>query len=181
MLATGLCHLRCGGLPAPFSGQELSEMLLSFPFQTELPVLPELSPSYTGPSHFSECLEHDETRTAMRIMSKEKGYVSDIKTSWSTHVHRHQILSSALHGLKKLLASIQVTQKNDSASAVIAWRRQLLSEDVLCIPVGFVCDVRAWTCASMSGSCMRPGLLLIRSSASSWVAHRDSTERCDRN
>ena len=68
-------------------------MLLSFPFQTELPVLPELSASYTGPSRFSECLEHDETRTAMRVMSKEKGYVSDIKTSWSTHVHSHQILS----------------------------------------------------------------------------------------
>ena len=115
-------------------------MLLSFPFQTELPVLLELSSPYTGPPHFSECLEHDETRTAMRIMSKEKGYVSDIKTSWSTHVHMHQILSSALHGLNKLLARIQVTQKNVSASGVIAWRRQLLSEDVLCMPVGFVCD-----------------------------------------
>ena len=89
LLARGLEEqYRTGQMPPPFDGEQLSRMLLEQPVSViEMPQLPKFSAGLATRSHVIEVLEHDETRTPSRLITKEYGdRALDIKGSWSAFV-----------------------------------------------------------------------------------------------
>ena len=51
------------------------------------------------------------------------------RTLQCIHVQKHSVLSSALHGLKRLTSPLQTTQKNDAEGMLCVFRRLLLTEN----------------------------------------------------
>lgn len=77
---------------------------------------------------FTESIEHDETKTAARLIEKTaSGRARDMKSNYSCHVFRHAVHADGL-GHKSLSCPLQYTVKNDSESLLFCLNRLMLSE-----------------------------------------------------